>query len=77
VAWDEAGHIKSYVTTTYNLPKSYKYLMVTPTTEDEQPVVTAEPVIADYTTDTLDFLPGNKWINLASNDGKADLKTRN
>lgn len=77
VAWDEAGHIKSYVTTTYDLPKSYKYLMVTPITEDEQPVVTAEPIIADYTTDTLDFLPGNKWINLASQDGNIELGTRN
>lgn len=77
VAWDEAGHIKSYVTTTYDLPKGYKHIRVTGETQDETPQKADLVVTADYTTDTIAFKPGNRWINLSAQDGNREAQTEN
>lgn len=77
VSWDEAGHIKSYVTTQYDLPKGYKYIKVLGESADETPVKENQTVTADYTIDSVTFKPGNKWINLAGVDGEKDKDTVN
>lgn len=77
VAWDEAGHIKSYVTTTYDLPKGYKRINVISSTEDEEPLVDDAVVVADYTIDEVTFKPGNRWINLAAVDGDKEGNSAN
>lgn len=77
VEWDEAGHIKSYVTTQYDLPKGYKYIKVLGESVDETPVKANQTVTADYTIDSVIFKPGNKWINLAGTDGEKNGDTVN
>lgn len=72
VKFDEAGHITFAETHTVTIPENFDKVAVTATGKDSVAVngASAEATIqADTLTDTLTFDVGNRWIQIAGNDG--------
>lgn len=70
--FDEAGHITFAETHTVTVPENFDKVAVTVTGKDSVAVngASAEATIqADTLTDTLTFDVGNRWIQIAGNDG--------
>ena len=69
VNWDEAGHIIEYGTKTWTLPNSIRNINITGTVNDSEvynPNGTSGLIEADYTSDTVNMSPANKWIRLTT-----------
>ena len=72
VKFDEAGHITFAETHTVTIPENFDKVAVAVTGKDSVAVngASAEATIqADTLTDTLTFDVGNRWIQIAGNDG--------
>lgn len=69
VNWDEAGHIIEHGTKTWTLPNSIRNINVTGTVNNSEvynPNGTSGLIEADYTSDTVNMSPANKWIRLTT-----------
>ena len=72
VKFDEAGHITFAETHTVTIPENFDKIAVAVTGKDSNAVngASAEATIqANTLTDTLTFDVGNRWIQIAGNDG--------
>lgn len=66
--YDEAGHIRSKAVRTLTLPYNYKTFAVAQSANETAITTNTSSIIAQNQADTMKFVAGNKWIQLAASD---------
>lgn len=66
--YDEAGHIRSKAVRTLTLPYNYKTFKVAQSTSTAAITTNTGSIVAQNQIDSMSFVAGNKWIELAAAD---------
>ena len=64
--YDEAGHIRSKAVRTLTLPYNYKTFAVAQSSDTKAITTNTSSITAQNQADTMKFVAGNKWIQLAA-----------
>ena len=64
--YDEAGHIRSKAVRTLTLPYNYKTFAVAQSNDTKAITTNTSSITAQNQADTMKFVAGNKWIQLAA-----------
>ena len=71
--FDNAGHVNSHNTHTYEMPHGYSYLLTRGTSTSVDFVTGNDSALgAMKTKDNVEFVAGNRWLTISGSDSNAD-----
>ena len=71
--FDNAGHVNSHNTHTYEMPHGYSYLLTKGTSTSTDFVTGNDSALgAMKTKDNVEFVAGNRWLTISGSDSNAD-----